>query len=73
MNIPRCQRHGRYRPYAIAGCDGCEAEQQVLVAIAQNGNRTPRTLRQKSRAFHAAGGGTFQFDLAKYDRLMEAR
>ena len=70
MNIPRCKKHNRYRPYAIAGCDGCEAEQRVLLLIAQNGNRAPRTLRRKSRAFHAAGGGTFQFDLAKYDRLM---
>ena len=70
MNIPRCKKHNRHRAYAIAGCSTCEAEQQVLVAIAQNGNRAPRTLRQKSRAFHAAGGGTLQFDLAKYDRLM---
>ena len=70
MNIPRCKNHGRYRPNLVAGCKGCEAEQRVLVAIAQNSNRAPRTLRQKSRAFHAAGGGTLQFDLAKYDRLM---
>ena len=70
MNIPRCTNHGRCRTGPVAGCDGCEAEQRTLLAIAQNGNRTPRTLRRKSRAFHAAGGGTLQFDLAKYDRLM---
>ena len=28
---------------------------------------------EKHRAWHAAGGGTKQFDLAKYDRLMEVK
>ena len=71
MNIPRCKKHSRHRPYVVAGCKGCAAEQWALLLIAQNGNRTPRTLRQKSRAFHAAGGGTPAFDLAKYDRLLK--
>ena len=71
MNIPHCKTHRSSNSTgAVPGCDGCKAEQRALLLIAQNGNRTPRTLRQKSRAFHAAGGGTFQFDIAKYDRLM---
>ena len=70
MNIPRCKEHHTTRPYVVPGSDDCEAEQRVLLLIAQNGNRAPRTLRQKSRAFHAAGGGTLRFDIAKYDRLM---
>ena len=70
MNIPRCKTHRTSRNYVVPGCDGCKAEQRAMLLIAQNGNRAPRTLRQKSRAFHAAGGGTLQFDLAKYDRLM---
>ena len=75
MNIPRCKKHSRQNPrsYQSRGCDGCKVEQQALLAIAQKRNRTPRTLRRKSRAFHAAGGGTYQFDIRKYDRLMEAR
>ena len=70
MNIPYCKEHRTTRRYVVPGCPNCEAEQRALLLIAQNGNRAPRTLRQKSRAFHAAGGGTFQFDIAKYDRLM---
>ena len=74
--IPRCKAHWRMKDVAsggiVTGCDGCEVEQAALVAIAQRRDRVPRTLRRKSRAFHSAGGGTEQFDLAEYDKLMEA-
>ena len=74
--IPRCKAHWRMKDVAsggiVSGCDGCKAEQEALVALAQRRDRVPRTLRRKSRAWHSAGGGTEQFDLAEYDRLMEA-
>ncbi|KKL26393.1 hypothetical protein LCGC14_2395730 [marine sediment metagenome] len=72
MKIPRCTDHWRLRYNVVPGCHGCRAEQRALVAIAQKRDRAPKTLARKSRAFHAAGGGTEQFDLAKYERLMEA-
>ncbi len=71
MNIPYCKPHKGTRAGVVTGCDGCQAERQALVAIAQKRDRVPRTLSRKSRAFHAAGGGTEQFNLAAYDRLME--
>ncbi len=64
----RCKRH--LSGYVVPGCKGCEAEQRALLAIAQKRDRVPRTLARKSRAWHAAGGGTEQFDLAEYERLM---
>ncbi len=70
MNIPYCKPHRGTRIGVVPGCDGCHAEQQALVAIAQRSDRAPQTLSRKSRAFHSAGGGTDQFDLAKYERLM---
>ena len=42
-----------------------------IAPLAQRRDRVPLTLAFKSRAFHAAGGGTEQFSLAAYDRLME--
>ena len=69
MNIPRCSEH-RTIPYARPDCDGCRDEAAALQAIARRRDRVPRTLAKKSRAFHAAGGGTEQFSLAAYDRLM---
>ncbi len=65
----RCKVH--FSGYVVPGCKGCEAEQRTLVAIAQRSDRAPQTLSRKSRAWHAAGGGTEKFSLAKYDRLME--
>jgi len=77
MNIPRCKVHWRLKgPIAggvVPGCDGCQAEQWELLAIAQKRDRVAKTLRRKSRAFHAAGGGTEQFNLAAYDRMMEMK
>ena len=70
MKIPRCPEH-RTINYARPDCDSCRAEQRALVAIAQRRDRAPRTLAKKSRSWHAAGGGTEQFSLAAYDRLIE--
>ncbi len=74
MNIPRCKAHWRLKDaitgHVVDGCDGCQAERQALVAIAQKRDRVPRTLSRKSRAWHAAGGGTEQFSLTEYERLM---
>ncbi len=73
MNIPYCKPHKGIRAGVVTGCDGCRAEQQALVAIAQKRDRVPKTLSRKSRAFHAAGGGTEQFSLGHYLLLLEAR
>ena len=76
--IPRCKAHWRLKGSAaggvVTGCAGCREEAEALQAIAQRRDRVPRTLAKKSRSWHAAGGGTEQFSLAAYDRLMsEAR
>ena len=47
-----------------------QPEINPIAPIAQRSDRAPRTLAKKSRSWHAAGGGTEQFDIAKYDRLM---
>ena len=72
MNIPRCPEH-RTIPYARPDCDGCQAEQRALVAIAQKRDRAPLTLAKKHRAWKEAGGGTEQFSIAEYDRRMSER
>ena len=75
MSQFRCKAHWRLKGSAaggvVTGCDGCREEAEALQAIAQRRDRAPRTLSKKSRAFHAAGGGTEQFSLAAYDRLIE--
>ena len=74
VSIPRCKVHrGRAhrRNYVVPGCDGCQAEQRALVAIAQKRDRVPRTLARRRRAWKEAGGGTPDFCIAEYDRLME--
>ncbi len=79
VKIPRCTDHRRLRENVhggvVPGCDGCRAEQQALLAIPlqRERDRVPKTLARKSRAWHAAGGGTEQFSLAEYDRRMEER
>ena len=70
MNIPYCQPHKGTRAGVVPGCDGCREEAEALQAIAQRRDRVPRTLSKKHRAWKEAGGGTEQFSLAAYDRLM---
>ncbi len=75
MIIPYCKPHKGIRAGVVTGCDGCRAEQQALLAIPlqRERDRVPKTLSRKSRAWHAAGGGTEKFNLAAYDRLMEMK
>ncbi len=66
---PYCALHYPHRK-VVADCAGCQAEAAPMLAIAQRRNRRPLTLARKHSAWKEAGGGTEQFDLDKYDRLM---
>ena len=75
---PKCLKH-EIRNKHCTGCNrltGISAAE--LECIAQNPIEAPLCDRcrqpvmdwRRHKAFHAAGGGTLQFDLARYDRLM---
>ncbi len=86
MNIPRCPDCSRPVSRNAGRCKSCAQKKKwadgafanvpeihPITPIAQRSDRAPRTLRRKSRAWHAAGGGTEQFSLTEYDRRMEER
>ena len=49
-----------------------QPEINPIAPLAQKGDRAPRTMAKKHRAWKEAGGGTELFCIDEYDRRMEA-
>ena len=82
MTLPSCQDHGRIPRYDCKVCDAVRytyrnPEPPLRASGGVTGLcsecRLPVVDWNRHRAWHKALGGTEQFDIGKYDRLMEVR